>query len=174
MKWKYFHACRWYCPYHILYFSIRIWLSWLPISDLSQLIRSTGRTQYLGSIKASGRTVSPHHVRLLTILRDRLSVGTQYLELMEVMIKYWTGMKIKKQSVPRIVYVFDTIADKDNRFMEATKRNHLHREQEKMEVLTSKAYLSSINILVLNFFLWIQPLWKCLVFQTWIFFSKYE
>ena len=44
---------------------------------LSQLIRSTGRTQYLGSIKASGRTVSPHHVRLLTILRDSLSVGTQ-------------------------------------------------------------------------------------------------
>ena len=56
--------------------------------NLSQLIRSTGRTQYLGSNKASGRIVSPHHVHLLTILRDRLSVGTQYLELMEVMIKY--------------------------------------------------------------------------------------
>ena len=119
---------------------------------LSQLIRSTGRTQYLGSNKASGRTVSPHHVRLLTILRDSLSAGTQYLELMEVMIKYWTGRGIKKQSVPRIFHVFGTIADKDYRFMKAIKRNHLHREQEKIEVLTSKAYLSSINVLPLNFF----------------------
>ena len=67
-------------------------------------------------------------------------------------------MKIKKQSVPRVFYVSDIIADKDYRFMKAIKRNHLHREQEKMEVLTSKAYLSSINILVLNFFLSIQPL----------------
>ena len=97
-------------------------------------------------------TVPRVQYRSLTILNDSLSVGTQYLELMEVMIKYWTGRGIKKQSVPRIFYVFDIIADKDNRFMKAIKRNHLHREQEKMEVLTSKAYLSSINILVLNFF----------------------
>ena len=119
-------------------------------------------------------TVPRVQYRSLTILNDSLSVGTQYLELMEVMIKYWTGRGIKKQSVPRIFHVSDIIADKDNRFMKAIKRNHLHREQEKMEVLTSKVYLSSINFLVLNFFLWIQLLWKCLVFQTWIFFSKYE